>query len=234
MKTIGMIGGTSWVSTLEYYRQLNEETNRQLGGLEAARCLLFSYNFADIARLKALDPEQGLVRDQVIQAAEKLAAAGAEILVLCANTLHMFAADVERAVPLPLVHIAAATAAEIQKHGLTRVGLLGTRATMEKEFYRERLAAAGIATVIPELAEREFIDRAIMTEMVKGIFRGEVRLRFLETMKQLADQGAQGIVMGCTEIPLLMGSESPGLPLFDTLAIHVRAAVALSLAAGSA
>jgi aspartate racemase len=230
MKTIGMIGGTGWVSTQEYYRQLNEEVNRRLGGLEAARCLLFSFNFADIARMKELDPEQKGVRELLIDTARTLAAAGAECLVLCANTMHMFAADVERAVPLPLVHIAAATAEEIQNRGLSRVGLLGTRITMEKEFYHQRLNAAGIATLVPELSEREFIDRAIMTEMVKGVFRPEVRLRFLEIMKELAEQGAQGIVMGCTEIPLLLGGESPGLPLFDTLAIHVRAAVAFALA----
>lgn len=230
MKTIGMIGGTGWVSTLEYYRQLNEEVNRRLGGLEAARCLLFSFNFADIARMKESDPEQQGVRELLIDTARTLAAAGAECLVLCANTMHLFAADVERAVPLPLVHIAAATAEEIQNRGLSRVGLLGTRITMEKEFYHQRLNAAGIATLVPELSEREFIDRAIMTEMVKGVFRPEVRLRFLEIMKELAEQGAQGIVMGCTEIPLLMGGESPGLPLFDTLAIHVRAAVAFALA----
>jgi aspartate racemase len=232
MKTIGMLGGTSWVSTLEYYRLLNEEVNRRLGGLEAARCLLYSFNFADIMRLKEGDPEQHKVRVLVVQTARQLAEMGAECLLLCANTLHMFADDVEAAVPLPLVHIAAATAAEIRTRGLGRVGLLGTRPTMEKDFYRRKLAAAGIETLIPDGPEREWVDGAIFQELVKGIFRPEVRARFLEIMGSLHRRGAEGIVLGCTEIPLLIRPGDTDLPLFDTLAIHARAAVDFALAGG--
>lgn len=230
MKTLGLIGGTGWVSSLEYYRLLNEEINRRLGGLEAARCILYSLNFADVDRLKRQDPEQRGVCRLVVEAAQALKAAGAQGLLLCANTLHWFAPEVEKAVSLPLVHIAAATAAEIRRKGLSKVGLLGTRPTMEKDFYKRTLAAAGIETFVPEEAERAAIESAILEEMVKGIFRNEVRQKFLEIMARLIDKGAQGIILGCTEIPLLIGAEDPGWPLFDTLAIHVRAAVDFALA----
>ena len=230
MKTLGLVGGTSWVSTLEYYRLLNEEINRRLGGLEAARCILYSLNFADIARLKAQDPSQSGVYRLVLDAAGKLAAAGAEGLVLCANTLHMFADDLEKQVRLPLVHIAGATAAVVRNAGLSKVGLLGTRPTMEREFYRQRLARAGIETLVPDEPDRGYMEDAILQEMARGLFRPEVRERFLEIMRELGARGAQGIVLGCTEIPLLVRGVDLGIPFFDTLAIHANAAVDFALA----
>ena len=230
MKTIGMVGGTSWVSTLEYYRLLNQEIQRRLGGVESARCVLYSINFADLTRLKDQDPEQRSVYPLVRDAAERVAVAGADCLVICANTLHMFAAELARDVALPLVHIGAATAGEIRGAGLHTVGLLGTRPTMERDFYRRALADAGIAMLVPGDADREFIDAAILGEMVRGVFRPEVKQRFLSIMQELAGHGAQGIVMGCTEIPLLIDNEDTGIRLFDTLAIHVRAAVDFALA----
>jgi aspartate racemase len=229
MKTIGMIGGTGWVSTLEYYRLLNEGVNQRLGGQEAARCILYSYNFADVTRLKVDDPEQHRVRELVIETAATLARVGAECLVLCANTLHMFAEDAAKASALPVIHIAEATALEIKKAGLTKVGLLGTRLTMEKDFYHRKLSEAGINALIPDELERKFIDSAIFEEMVRGIFRPEVKRRFLEIMDGLHIRGAEGIVMGCTEIPLLIHPEDTDLMLFDTLAIHARAAVDFAL-----
>ena len=229
MRIIGMIGGTGWVSTLEYYRLLNEEVNRRLGGLEAAQCILYSFNFGEVTRLKENDPEQSRVRELILRTARILAGAGAECLVLCANTLHLFAEDVERATDLPLVHIADATAKEIRQAGLDRVGLLGTRLTMEKDFYRRRLAAAGVEILVPGEAEREYIDNAIFNELVKGVFRPEVRGRFLEIMDELHRCGAQGIIMGCTEIPLLVRPEDTDLLLFDTLAIHARAVIDFAL-----
>ena len=230
MKTIGMIGGTGWVSTLEYYRLLNEEIGRRLGGHNAARCILYSLNFADIVRLKEMDPEQQGVRQLVIETAATLAAAGAECLALCANTLHWFAADIEKAVPLPLVHIATATGEAIRNQGLAKVGLLGTRPTMEKDFYRQRLLALGIETLVPDSSDRVFVDQAVMNELIHGRFELKTRANFLEIIDSLAERGAQGIILGCTEIPLLIKQADTALPLFDTLSIHARAIAAFALA----
>lgn len=229
MKTIGLVGGTGWVSTLEYYRLLNEEVHRRLGGYEAARCLLYSLNYADVVRVKAADPEQGGVRVMVVEAARVLSRAGAELLLLCANTLHWFAPDVERAVPTPLVHIAVATGRRIRAQALTRVGLLGTRPTMERDFYTGRLAEAGLSVLVPEVDDRAWVDAAINDELVQNVLRPETRERFLAIVDGLRQRGAQGVVLGCTEIPLLVKPGDVDLPLFDTLAIHVEAAVDLAL-----
>ena len=229
MKTIGMIGGTGWISTLEYYRQLNQEVNRRLGGLEAARCILYSFNFGDIARLKKNDPEQKQIRPQILEAARRVAGAGADCLMICANTMHMFAEEIEQSVPLPLIHIAAATARGMAHHRIGKAGLLGTRPTMEMDFYKRKLAGEGIETLIPDARDREFVDTAIMTQLVRGEFRPEVRQRFIAIMEQLRGRGAQGIVLGCTEIPLLVKPDDVDIPLFDTLAIHCNAAVDFAL-----
>ena len=230
MKTIGMIGGTGWLSTVEYYRMLNQEVNHRLGGLEAARCILYSFNFAEIVRLKENDPEQKRVVPHVVKAAHALAGCGADCLMLCANTFHMFADEILKSVPLPLIHIATATGREMAKRHIHKAGLLGTRPTMEKDFYKTKLAAEGIETLVPDAAGIEFVDTAIMTQLVRGDFRPEVRQRFIEIMKELNVRGAQGIVLGCTEIPLLVKPEDVDIPLFDTLSIHVRAAVDFALA----
>jgi len=230
VKTIGLIGGTSWVSTLEYYRLLNEGVNVRLGGVEAARCIVYSFNFGEIARLKAGDPEQRRVRPLVVAAARCLETAGADGLVLCANTLHMFADSVAGAVAIPVIHVADAAAAAVRAAGASTVGLLGTRATMEQGFYRDRLAAAGIATLVPDAADRAFMDDAIMTELVRGVFRPDVKQRFLDVIGQSVVRGAEGVILGCTEIPLLLQADTAaGVPLFDTLAIHARAAVDFAL-----
>lgn len=225
MKTIGLVGGTGWVSTLEYYRRLNEEVHRRLGGHEAARCLLYSLNYGDVLRVKAVDPEQGGVRAMVVEAARLLSTAGAELLLLCANTLHWFAPDVERAVSTPLVHIAVATGRRVRAQGLTRVGLLGTRPTMERDFYTRRLAEAGLSVLVPEAGDRAWVDAAINDELVQNVLRPETGARFLGIVDGLRRRGAEGVVLGCTEIPLLVSQGDTDLPLFDTLAIHVEAAV---------
>ncbi len=230
MKTIGLVGGTGWVSTLEYYRLLNEEVHRRLGGHEAARCLLYSLNYGDVVRVKAVDPEQAGVRTMVVEAARVLATAGAELLLLCANTLHWFAPDVEAAVRTPLVHIAVATGRRIRDQGLTRVGLLGTRPTMERDFYTGRLAQAGLSVLVPEAGARAWVDAAINEELVQNVLEPETRERFLAIIDDLRRRGAQGVVLGCTEIPLLVKQADTDLPLFDTLAIHVEAAAELALA----
>jgi aspartate racemase len=229
MKTLGLVGGSGWVSTLEYYRLLNEEVVRRLGGHEAARCVLYSFNFGDVMRAKEGDPEQTKVRQMVVDAAIQLAGIGAEGLVLCANTFHWFAEDVERAVAVPLVHIADATADRIRAGGLGRVGLLGTLPTMERDFYRKRLDAKGIEMLVPDQAGRRFVDRTIFEELVVGSFRQETRSAYLAIVEQLRARGAEGVVLACTEIPLLLRPSDCDLPLFDTLGIHAKAAVDFAL-----
>lgn len=230
-RLIGLVGGTGWLSTLEYYRFINQGINRALGGHEAARCLLYSLNFGEIMRLKARDPEQAAVRDLVIAAARTVAGAGAECVVICANTLHWFADEIAAAVPVPLIHVATATAERIRARGLRTVGLLGTLPTMERDFYAARLRAAGIVTLVPDRDDRAFVDHAILHELVQETFRDETRARFLGIIAELGRRGAEGIVLGCTEIPLLIGPDDAGLPLFDTLRIHAQAAVDFALAA---
>lgn len=230
MKTLGLVGGTGWISTLEYYRLINEGVNARLGGHEAARCLIYSLNFGDVMRLKAEDPEQAGVSALVVRAATILAQAGAERLVLCANTMHWFAEAVEAAVQVPLVHIARATAARIREAGLECVGVLGTRPTMERGFYRRHLQAAGLEVLVPDEEERRFVHETIYEELVKGCFLDESRTRMLTVIERLRQRGAQGIVLGCTEIPLLVRQEHCALPLFDTLRIHADAAVEEALA----
>jgi aspartate racemase len=230
MRTLGLVGGTGWVSTLEYYRLINEGVNRRLGGHDAARCIVYSLNFGDVMRAKEGDAEQHRVRPMVIDAAARLAAAGAEGLVLCANTLHWFADAVERAVPLPLVHIATATGNRIRTAGLLRVGLLGTRPTMERRFYRQRLEAMGIEVIVPDELARALVHDAIFGELVQGRFTPATKCAFLGVIAGLRARGAEGVVLGCTEIPLLVRREDCDLPLFDTLAIHADAAVEFALA----
>lgn len=229
MKTIGLIGGVSWVSTVEYYRLMNEEVGRRLGGHEAIRCVLYSLNFGDVMRAKEGDPEQLKVREMVVAAAGRVAGAGADGVMLCANTMHWFADDVERAVALPLIHIAVATGTRILDAGLRSVGVLGTRPTMERDFYRTRLEAMGITVLVPDEAGRTYVDRAIYQELVKGDFRPETKAGFQGIIKELRDRGAQGVVLGCTEIPLLIQQADCDLPLFDTLQIHAKAGVDFAL-----
>lgn len=224
MKTIGLIGGTGWVSTLEYYRLINEETNKQLGGHNAARCILYSFNYADINECNLREDHEG-VYNFVLDAAIKLKNASADCLVLCANTLHQYADRLVEEVKLPIIHIADATAVEIKKQGLSTIGLLGTKFTMEMDFYTKKLSEAGLSSVVPEKSERLFIHNTIMNELIKEIFKPESKKRFLDIINDLEQKGAQGIVLGCTEIPLLIKQSDTNLPVFNTLEIHAKAAV---------
>lgn len=228
MKTIGLIGGTTWVSTLEYYRLINEEINKNLGGLNAAKCILYSFNYADIDKLNKSDDHGEIIR-LVINAAHKLEKASADSLVLCANTMHMYTDELLKSTTLPLIHIADATAAEIKKQGLTHIGLLGTRWTMEKNFYTKKLSEAGIKTIVPEKPEREFIHKSIMEEFAKGIFLEETKEKFLKIINDLEQKDARGIVLGCTEIPLLIKQTDVHLPIFNTLELHAKATVEFAL-----
>lgn len=228
MRTLGLIGGTGWISTLEYYRLINQDVNTRLGGLEAARLLIHSFNYGDIDRLNQRE-DHAAVASLLLGAALGLQGCGAEAIVLCANTLHMYADDLQANLQRPILHIATATAERIRGRGLTHVGLLGTRRTMEKDFYTRRLAEAGIDSLIPEEGDRVFIQGAILNELLRGDFRGATKSRFLDIVESLRARGAEGVVLGCTEIPLILKQEDADLPLFDTLAIHARAAAEFAL-----
>ncbi len=230
MRTIGLVGGTSWVSTMEYYRIINGEVNARRGGQSSARILLYSVDFGDIDVLHARGDFEG-VGSLLADAAGKLASVGAECILLCANTMHMHAERVQAAVPVPLIHLIDATAGEIRRSGIGTVGLLGTRLTMERDFYAKRLNAAGIDVLVPEKDEREFIHRTIHEELVQSVFHDKSREGFLAIMRGLGSRGAQGIVLGCTEIPLLVEPGRCPLPAFDTTRIHALAAVDFALSA---
>ncbi len=230
MRTIGLVGGTSWVSTVEYYRIINGEINARRGGQWSARILLCSVDFGEIEALHARGDLEG-VGSLLADAAGKLASVGAECILLCANTMHMHAERVQAAVSVPLIHLVEATAQEIRRRGLHTVGLLGTRLTMERDFYAKRLSSAGIDVLVPEKDEREFIHRTIHEELVKSVFLPRSREGFLAIIRGLAARGAQGIVLGCTEIPLLVEPDQSPLPAFDTTRIHALAAVDFALSA---
>ena len=222
MKTLGLIGGMSWESTIPYYRIINETVRERLGGLHSARLILYSVDFHDIERLQqagAWDEAGRILAD----AARALEAAGAEGLALCTNTMHKVAAAIEAAVTIPLLHIADPTAAAVKQAGIRTVGLLGTRFTMEQEFYRGRLMARhGLTVMIPDPADREIVNRVIYEELCQGEARVESRAQYREIMQRLINAGAEGIILGCTEIALLVRPEDAPVPLFDTTGLHAR------------
>lgn len=228
MKTIGLIGGTGWVSTVEYYRIINEETNKRLGGLEAAKCILYSLNYGEIDSFNKKNDSEGIFL-LLSNAAEKLIAAGADCILLCANTMHQYASRLELKIDVPLIHIAQATGEAIKNRGLNKVGLLGTKQTMEMDFYKSKLNEKEIEVIIPEKIDRDFIQNTISNELLKNMFLDESRTRFQKIMEKLKNNGAEGIILGCTEIPLLIKQEHSALPLFNTLEIHSIAAVDFAL-----
>lgn len=228
MKLIGLIGGTGWISSVEYYRTMNEEMNRRLGGLQSARCILYSFNYGVIDELNEKHNWESQF-SLMLDAATKLISVGAEGIMLCANTLHQFADRLERQISVPLIHIATATAKQIKKQNLSTVGLLGTKFTMEMDFYKKRLNEEDIQVLTPDAKEREFIHNTITHELLKGVFKEESKVGFLQIMNRLHAQGAEGIVLGCTEIPLLIKQQDTKLPLFNTLKIHALAAVDFAL-----
>lgn len=224
-----MIGGMSWESTVPYYRLVNETVRERLGGLHSARIVLYSVDFAGIERLQHAGrwDEAGAA---LAAAALALQAAGADFLVLCTNTMHRVAAAIEAAVRIPLLHIADPTAAAIRRAGLRTVGLLGTRFTMEQDFYAGRLRDRhGLAVLVPDASDREQVHRIIYEELCMGRIQGASREAYQHIMAGLAARGAQGIVLGCTEISLLVGANDATLPLFDTTALHARAAAERAL-----
>lgn len=228
MKTIGMIGGTGWPSTLEYYRLINQETNRRLGGLNSAKIFLSSFNYAEIDTLNKKDDHAGVYK-LVLESAQKLKKCSVDCIVICANTLHQYVEELENETGLKVVHIADATAKEIRKNNISRIGLLGTRLTMEMDFYKKRLSQSGIESLVPAKSEREFIHNAIMDELLKEEFKEETKVKFLKIISELEIDGAQGIVLGCTEIPLLIKQKDTPLPVYNTLEIHAKAVVDFAL-----
>ena len=229
MKTIGLLGGMSWESSIEYYRIINRAVQERLGGLHSARSLMHSVDFAPVAALQAAGrwAEAG---ELLGQAARQLERGGADFVVLCTNTMHSVAAEVEAALSIPLLHIADPTARAIAAAGLRRVGLLGTRFTMEQDFYSGRLVHNyGLEVLVPPPEDREVVHRVIYEELCLGQIRADSKQRYLEIMQRLADSGAEGIILGCTEIDLLIKPGDSDLPLFDTTALHALAAVEYAL-----
>ncbi len=225
MKTLGLLGGMSWESTIPYYRFINEGVKARLGGLHSAKLVLHSVDFHEIEASQA-SGDWDKAGDMLAQAACGLEKAGAEAIVLCTNTMHKVAAHIEAACSLPFLHIADATGRAISQSGMNTVALLGTRYTMEQDFYRGRLTEKfGIATRIPDEAERERINHIIFHELCMGVFRDESRHYYQQVISRLAEQGAQGVIFGCTEIGLLLDQQNCPLPLFDTAALHAEDAV---------
>ncbi|MFI8944571.1 aspartate/glutamate racemase family protein [Streptomyces syringium] len=229
MRTIGLIGGMSWESTAEYYRILNERTRERLGGLHSARCVLHSLDFAEIEQLQVQGrwAEAGEV---LAAAARSLEAAGADLLLICTNTMHKVADSVEAAVSVPLLHLADATAAAVRAAGLRRVGLLGTAFTMEQDFYRGRLAAGGLDVRVPDSEGRALVHRVIYEELCLGVVRDASRAAYRRVVEDLVAEGAEGVILGCTEIELLIGPEDSPVPVFPTARLHAEAAVDAALA----
>lgn len=230
MKTIGLLGGMSWESTAEYYRLLNELTRDRLGGLHSARCVLYSVDFADIERLQA-EGRWAEAGEVLAEAAQRLEAAGADLVLICTNTMHKVADRVQDGLSVPLLHLADATADAVKRAGLTHVGLLGTAFTMEQEFYRGRLAASGLEVRVPDSEGRALVHRVIYEELCRGVVREESRASYQRVIQELVAAGAQGIVLGCTEIELLVGAGDSPVPVFPTARIHAEAAVEAALSA---
>jgi aspartate racemase len=229
MKTLGLIGGMSWESTVPYYRQINQAVAQRLGGLHSARILLYSVDFHDIERMQA-DGDWAAAGEMLADVGCRLADAGADALVLCTNTMHKVAPAIEAAVAIPLLHIADPTAAAIRAAGHDRVGLLGTRFTMEEAFYRDRLRDRhGLAVLVPPQPDRDTVHRIIYDELCRGVVQPASRDAYRRIIAGLAGQGAQAIILGCTEISMLVGAADADLPLFDTTAIHARAAADFAL-----
>lgn len=230
MKTIGLIGGMSWESSLEYYRLINQLVKEKLGGFHSARSLMVSVDFAEIETFQ----QQGRWSDAaevLVGAAQSLESGGADFVVLCTNTMHKVAAEIQAQIHIPFLHIADATAQKIKDAGIHKIGLLGTRFTMEEDFYTSRLTQRyGLEVMIPIAQQREIVHRVIYDELVKGEIRQASKEQYIDIIEQLVSDGAEGVILGCTEIGLLVRDGDCRVPLFDTTRIHAEAAVAYALA----
>lgn len=229
MKTIGLIGGLSWESSIEYYRIINETVRTRLGGLHSAQCLMYSFNFAEIEALQH-EGRWDEATARMVDAAQRLERGGADFIIICSNTMHKMAADVEAAVQVPLLHIADPTADAIKAQGFNTVGLLATRFTMEEDFYKGRLTKQhGLTVLTPNAAQREQVHRIIYDELCLGVVQEASKAQYQAIIADLAARGAQAVILGCTEIGLLIKPEDSELPTFDTTLIHAQAAVDYAL-----
>ena len=221
MKKIGLVGGISWTSTLDYYRYINEGVNKKLGGLNFAECIIYSLNFGDI-QVKSWVGSFELL----LNACECLKKSGVDGIILCANTAHLFADKLQEAIQLPIIHIGVETAKAVNKQGFKKVGLLGTKFTMEMDFYRKKLEEYGLEVLIPEKQEtRDLIQYVVKEELGRGVIKSTSKEKFISVANDLIEQGAECIILGCTEIPLLISQTDFMIPVFDTTIIHSQAAV---------
>ena len=228
MKKIGLIGGMSWESTLLYYKLLNEKVKKLKGGFHSANCVIESVDFAEIAALQAKDDWDAL--DELMKTrARALESSGAEIILICANTMHLSVPAIEKSSKIPVLHIAEVTASEIKKAKLKKVALLGTKFTMEKDFFRNILEDKGISVIVPDLKGRNQVHDIIYTELVNGIVTDKSKKAYVSIIENLMAQGAEGVILGCTEIPLLIKPEDIDIPLFNTTKIHAEKAVEIAL-----
>ena len=229
MQTIGLIGGLSWESSAVYYKILNQQMQARLGGIHSCKCLMYSVDLGEIVPLQHSEDWAALTATMV-DAAQRLERGGADFILLCTNTMHKVADEMQASVGIPLLHIADATAEAIHAKQMKKVALLGTKFTMDNDFYKERLSRYGIETIIPNEKERDFIHSSIFEELGKNIFTGETKQKYLEIIENMSEQGAEGVIFGCTEIPMLLKPVDCPIPSFDTTLIHARAAVDFALA----
>lgn len=225
MKTIGLIGGMSWESSLEYYRIINEKVKQELGGLHSAKCILYSVDIEEIEVLQH-EGKWDELTSIMIQAAQNLEKVGADMVVICTNTMHKMAEDVQARIDIPLIHIADATAQSIQEKDLSKVGLLGTKFTMEQDFYKGRLTEKfGLDVITPCDADRDIVHDIIYKELCLGVIQESSKHEYLRIIQELIDEGAEGIILGCTEIPLLVQQDDVSVPILDTTTLHAERAV---------
>lgn len=229
MKTIGLIGGMSWESSVEYYRIINETVRDKLGGLHSAKSVMYSVDFAEVEALQH-QGKWGAATEKMIDAAKHVEEGGADFVIICTNTMHKMADDVQKRIKIPLLHIADATGEKIRAEGLTKIALLGTKFTMEEDFYKGRLAQRhGLTVIVPKKEQRETIHSVIYDELCLGEIRRASKVRYCDIMSSLVAEGAEGIILGCTEIGLLVDDGDSRVPLFDTTKIHAVAAVEYAL-----
>jgi aspartate racemase len=228
MKTIGLIGGMSWESSVLYYQLINRKINEVLGGVHSGKSILFTVDFEEIADLQRKSDWDTLA-EKMIDAAKALQGAGADMILICANTMHKVSAEVESSLDIPLIHIGDVTAEAIKKQGLKKIGLLGTKYTMEQDFIKNRIVNQGIEVIVPDEVEREIIHNVIYTELAKGIISDDSRKAYLTIIDNLVAEGAEGVILGCTEIGMLIKPTDTEIPTFDTTIIHAEKAIKLAL-----
>lgn len=229
MKTMGMIGGMSWESSLEYYRIVNEDIKKKLGGFHSAKCILYSVDFEEVEKLQHLGDWDELTR-MMMDAAQRLENTGADFVIICTNTMHKMADEVQEAIRIPILHIVDVTAKAIKGNKQTRIGLLGTKFTMEQDFYKGRLKDKhGLDVLIPSADERQVVHDILYSELCLGEIKELSKEKFKSVIQNLVDRGAQGVILGCTEIPLIVSQDDYEIPVYDTTTIHAQAAVDFAL-----